>query len=464
MDAILEFFKFIQGLGVSVVMPIVILILGSALGAGFGKSLRAGLTVGIGFIGLNLVINSLLGVSLAPAVQAMVERFGLSLSVIDVGWPASAAIAMGSTVGLIIIPLGLIVNIVMLLTNTTQTVDVDIWDYWHFAFTGALVAILTDSVAFGVIAAILNMVIIMVIGDYTAPLVEESLDLPGVSLPHGFTAAYAPIAMLFNKIIDMIPGINKININMDTVQKRFGVFGEPILVGTVLGAVIGAIAYWDGGDIPASITKVATLGVSLGAVLVLIPKMAALLMEGLIPISDAASEYIQTRFKNRGKIYIGLDSAVGVGHPVTLAISFVLVPMMIFLAVIIPGNKVLPFADLAVVPWMFVLITPVVKQNGFRGIIIGIIVLACGLLIATDLAPMITQAAANVNFEMPAGASMISSICDGANPLTWIIVRLHDFGAPIGAGVVAIVAGGLAFWNRGRIKKEAALMHASENA
>lgn len=452
MDAILGFFQFIQGLGVSVVMPIVICILGCILGTGFGKSLRAGLTVGIGFIGLNLVINNLLGTNLAPAVQAMVERFGLSLSVIDVGWPAAAAIAMGSTVGLIIIPLGLVVNFLMLLTNTTQTVDVDIWDYWHFAFTGALVAILTDNVAFGIAAAVINMVIIMVLGDYTAPEVERSLNLPGVSLPHGFTAAYAPIAMLFNKIIDMIPVINKIDINMDTVQKRFGVFGEPILVGTMLGIAIGILAGYD-------VTKIMILGVSLGGVLVLIPKMAALLMEGLIPISDAASDFIQKRFKNRGKIYIGLDSAVGVGHPVTLAISFVLVPMMIFLAVVIPGNQVLPFADLAVVPWMFVLITPIVKENGFRGILIGIIVLACGLLIATDLAPMITQAAKNVNFEMPAGASMISSICDGANPLTWVIVRLHDFGA-IGTAIAAVVAGAMAIWNRSRIKKEAAMLRA----
>lgn len=463
MDGILGIFTFIQGLGVSVVMPIVICILGVVLGSGFGKSLRAGLTVGVGFIGLNLVINSLLGTSLAPAVQQMVERFGLHLSVIDVGWPAAAAIAMGSTVGLIIIPLGLVVNIVMLLTNTTQTVDVDIWDYWHFAFTGALVAILTDSMPLGVIAAVINMVIIMVLGDYTAPEVEKSLDLPGVSLPHGFTAAYAPIAMLFNWIIDKIPGLNKIDINMDTVQKKFGVFGEPILVGTVLGFIIGALAYWDSSDIAASITQIMTLGVSLGAVLVLIPKMAALLMEGLLPISDAASEFIQKRFKNRGKIYIGLDSAVGVGHPVTLAISFVLVPMMIFLAVVMPGNQVLPFADLAVVPWMFVLITPIVKENGFRGILIGIIVLAVGLLIATDLAPMITQAAINVNFEMPAGATMISSICDGANPLTWIIVRLHDFGY-IGTAITGAVAVAMAIWNRMRIKKEAALLHAETSA
>ena len=448
MEFILSIFQFIQGLGVAVVMPIVIFILGLCFKTGVGKSLRAGLTVGVGFIGLNLVINSLLGTSLSPAVQEMVTRFGLNLSTIDVGWPASAAIAMGSTVGLIIIPLGLVVNILMLMTNTTQTVDVDIWDYWHFAFTGALVAIVTDNMTLGIVAAVINMVIVMVLGDVTAPEVEKSLGLPGVSLPHGFTTAYAPIA------IDKIPGINKIDINMDEAQKRFGVFGEPILIGSVLGIVIGVLAGYD-------VTKILTLGVSLGAVLVLIPKMAALLMEGLIPISDAASEFIQKHFQNRGKIYIGLDSAVGVGHPVTMAISFILVPLLIFLAVVLPGNTVLPFADLAVIPWMFVLITPIVKENGFRGLIVGIVVLVVGLWIATDLAPFITIAAKNVNFQMPEGATLISSICDGANPLTWVLVRLHNFGY-VGTGIGAVIAIAMALWNRTRIKKEALLLHAND--
>lgn len=459
----LGFFSFIQGLGVSVMMPIVLTILGCILGAGFGKSLRAGLTVGVGFIGLGLVINSLLGTTLSPAVQEMVNRFGLSLTVVDVGWPAAAAIAMGSTVGLIIIPLGLVVNIVMLLTNTTQTVDVDIWDYWHFAFTGALVSIVTNSYVFGIIAAILNMIVIMVLGDYTAPLVEESLQMPGVSLPHGFTTAYAPIAMLFNWIFDKIPGVRDIDINTDTLQKKFGVFGEPILVGTVIGLVIGVLAYWDGGNVAASITKVLSLGVSLGAVLVLIPKMAALLMEGLLPISDAASTFVNKHFKNRGKIYIGLDSAVGVGHPVTLAISFILVPLCIFLAVILPGNKVLPFADLAVIPWMFVLITPVVHNNGFRGIFIGLIVLTVGLYIATDLSPLITTAASNVQFDM-GGAAAISSICDGANPLTWLIVRIGGIANGLGLAIIGIATLALAIWNKRRIHKEALELHTSDTA
>ena len=457
MDAILSVFSFIQGLGVSVMMPILLTILGCCFGAGFGKSLRAGLTVGIGFIGLNLVINSLLGTTLAPAASDMVARFGLSLTTVDVGWPAAAAIAMGSNVGMLIIPLGLVVNIVMLLTNTTQTVDVDIWDYWHFAFTGALVAIVTDNIMMGFAAAIINMIIIMVLGDYTAPLVEESLSMPGVSLPHGATPQLNyGTAMLFNWILDKIPGIRDIDVNTDMLQEKFGVFGEPMIIGTVIGLVIGVLAGYD-------VTGVLQLAVSLGAVLVLIPRMASLLMEGLLPVSDAASDFVEKRFSNRGKIYIGLDSAVGVGHPVTLAISFVLVPLCIFLAVLLPGNTVLPFADLAVIPWMFVLITPCVHNNGFRGIIIGIIVLAIGLYIATDLAPLITTAAANVQFDM-GGAAQISSICDGANPLTWVIVRASSFLGIAGLGITGVIAIILALWNRKRILKEAAELHEAEAA
>lgn len=446
MSYILDFFKIIQDLGPTVMMPIIICIFGIALGAEKGKSARAGLTVGVGFIGLNLVIGAL-STNLGPAVEQMIERFGISLSVIDVGWPATAAIAFASVVGMVIIPVCLVVNIIMLLTNTTQTIDVDIWDYWHFAFTGALVAVVTGSQAMGLVAAILNMVIIMVIADYTASGVEETLGLPGVSLPHGFTAAYAPIAIVINKIIDMIPGIRDIDINMEKAQKRFGVFGEPILIGTALGIIIGIVAGYKYGD-------VLKLGITMGGVLVLIPRMASLLMEGLLPISDAASEFINKRFSNRGKVYIGLDSAVGVGHPLTLSVSLILIPLTVFMAVILPGNKVLPFADLAVIPWMFVLITPVVKGNGFRALINGVVVLAGGLLIATNLAPLMTEAAINAEYTMPSAGTQISSICDGANPLTWAIVRLNDFGW-IGMGIVAVVAVALALINRRRIIKEA---------
>lgn len=458
MDAIVSIFGSIQSLGVTVVMPIVLTILGTLFGAGFGKSLKAGLTVGIGFIGLNLVINNLMGGDFAGAVTAMVERFGLSLSVMDIGWPAASAIAMGSTVGTIIIPLCLAVNVLMLLTNTTQTADVDIWNYWHFAFTGSLVAIVTNNLVIGIVAAVVNEIIVLVIADVTAPLVEESLGLPGVSIPHGFSGAVVPIAFAVDWVIDKIPGVREIDINVESLQKRFGVFGDPVMVGTVIGMVIGILGGY--GFLPGADGTPSFLvtGVSMGAVMVLIPKMAALLMEGLLPVSEAASAFIQKHFADRGKLYIGLDSAVGTGHPVTLTISLILVPLCIALAFILPGNKVMPLVDLAVIPYMFVLITPIVKQNGFRGLIVGIVILAAGLYIATDLAPYITTAAQAVNFDM-GGAAQISSICDGANPLSWVIFRIGQLMGGMGIMIPVIGALALAVWNRSRILKEAKELH-----
>jgi PTS system galactitol-specific IIC component len=45
----------------------------------------------------------------------LVKNAGLQLDVIDVGWPAAAAIAFASRVGALVIPIGLAVNIIMLL-------------------------------------------------------------------------------------------------------------------------------------------------------------------------------------------------------------------------------------------------------------------------------------------------------------------------------------------------------------
>lgn len=180
----MEFLNYLVGLGASVMMPLIITLLGLVMGAKFGKALRAGLTVGVGFIGLNLVIG-LLGGNLGPAVQQMVTNYGLSLTVIDVGWPAAAAIAFASQVGALVIPIALAVNVVMILTKTTQTVNIDVWNFWHYAFTGALVTFATNSLIFGLIVAAIQAAITLILADWTAKGVEEYNGLQGVSIPHG---------------------------------------------------------------------------------------------------------------------------------------------------------------------------------------------------------------------------------------------------------------------------------------
>ena len=90
-----------------------------------GKAFKAGLTVGIGFIGLNLVIGILTD-SLGPATKLMIQNYGLHLQTIDVGWPAASAIAYGTVLGVMAIPIGIIVNVILLGIGLTKTLDIDI--------------------------------------------------------------------------------------------------------------------------------------------------------------------------------------------------------------------------------------------------------------------------------------------------------------------------------------------------
>ena len=450
MEKIISIFQFISGLGPAVMMPIIIFILALVFRVKFSDALRAGLTIGVGFIGLNLIVG-IMGDSLGEAVQTITKVYGLNLSVMDVGWPGVSAVAFAGKAGAMIIPLCLLTNIIMLLTSTTQTMDVDIWNFWHYALVAAFVEVLTGSFWLAIFISMLNFAIVLIIADYSAPAFEKNNDMPGVSIPNAFAAAYWPIAVVLNKLIDKIPVIRDIDINLTEIQKKVGVFGEPIFIGTVLGILMGVIARYEIGDI-------LTLGITMGAVLVLIPKMAALLMDGLLPISEAASTFIEKRFSQRGKIYIGLDSAVGIGHPVTLAVSLILVPIVVFLAVIIPGNQMVPFVDLAVIPYMFVLIIPVVKSNGFRSLVIGTIVLAVGLLFSTSLADLTTQAAKIAGVAIPNGALKISSICDGSSPLLWIFVKFMQFPL-VGTFIIAAITLLLSMINRSRILREAKTLH-----
>src|SRR5690625_3289547 len=156
-----SFVDFLQGflaLGATVILPVAIFLLGLFFGQKPGRAFRSGLTIGVAFVGIFLVIGLLVD-NLGPAAQGMVERLGVSLNVIDVGWPATSSIAWASVVAAFIIPLGLFVNVIMLLTKTTKTMNVDIWNFWHYTFMAAMVYSVSGSIIQGLIAAVLFQIV-----------------------------------------------------------------------------------------------------------------------------------------------------------------------------------------------------------------------------------------------------------------------------------------------------------------
>ncbi|MEC2159707.1 galactitol-specific PTS transporter subunit IIC [Virgibacillus halodenitrificans] len=414
-----SFVDFIQGfldLGATVILPVAIFLLGLFFGQKPGKAFRSGLTIGVAFVGIFLVID-LLVLNLGPAAQGMVDRLGVELNVIDVGWPATSSIAWASVVAAFIIPLGLVVNVIMLLTKTTKTMNVDIWNFWHYTFMAAMVYAISDSIVQGLIAAVLFQIVCLKVADWTAPMMSEFYELPGVSIATGSTISYAPGIFLV-KGLQRIPGIKNWNADPETIQKRFGIFGESIFIGLFLGAAIGALAGYNVGEI-------IEIGMAMAAVMVLMPRMVKILMEGLMPVSESAREWLNKRFGDK-EIYIGLDAAVALGHPAVISTALILVPITVVLAVILPGNAVLPFGDLATIPFIVAFIVGAARGNIVHSVIVGMIMIALSLYIATDVAPMFTQMAENANFEMPEGSAKISSIDQGGNIVNWVIYKLFS--------------------------------------
>lgn len=441
MQIFYNIFNVILDAGATVMLPIIITIVGLIFGVKLGKAFRSGLMLGIGFAGINLVINMMKS-SIGPAAQAMVENFGIHLDILDVGWGSIAAVTWASPIIALLIFAILATNILMLVLKITDTLDVDIWNYHHMAIVGILVYYVTKNVFLGVSASVVMAVISFKLSDWTAPLVEDFFGIPGVSLPTMSALSSVIIAAPINWILDKIPGVDKLDFSVKDAKKYLGIFGEPMMLGLIFGCVIGALARY-------SVSEVLTLGVNMAAVMVLIPKMTSLFMEGLMPISDAAKKFCQEKFKGRN-LLIGLDAAIVVGNPDVITTSLIVIPLTILMAAVLPGNRVLPFADLAVVTFREALPVAMTKGNLFKNIIIGLFCTAAILLAGTWTSPILTALATDVGLDL--GSNLITSFAGPSLTVSYLIYTAFTTNLMISIPIMLLVIGGIWFYmsRRGR--------------
>lgn len=455
-----QVFSYIIGLGAAVMMPIIFTVLGVCIGIRFGKALKSGLLVGVGFVGLS-VVTALLTGSLGDPLKRVTEIYGLSLGIFDMGWPAAASVAYNTSVGAFIIPVCLTVNILMLFTKTTKTVNIDLWNYWHFAFIGAVIYFATDNIWWGFFAAVICYILTLIMADLTCKQFQTYYDkMEGISIPQPFCQGFVPFAVLINKMLDKIPGFDKLNIDAEGMKRKFGIMGEPLFLGVVVGCGIGALACKDGKELVDGIPSILGLGIKMGAAMELIPRITALFIEGLRPISDATRELIARKFKSNVGLNIGMSPALVIGHPTTLVVSLLLIPVTLFLSVVLPRNQFLPLASLAGMFYLFPAVLPITKGNVLKTFLIGLVALIVGLYFVTDLAPFFTQAAQDVYAKTGDAAVKIpdgfqgGSLDFASSLFSWIIFHAIYNLKVIGSIVLVALTLGLAVFNRRRIIKE----------
>ncbi|MBY4797763.1 PTS maltose transporter subunit IIABC [Collinsella sp. AGMB00827] len=392
----------IASVGPMVMMPIIILVLGLIFRVKINVLLKSALLVGIGFAGVNMVINWFV-TQVADSVTNMVMNWGIQTSIMDVGWPARAAATWAFPLAAIVVFVVLGVNALMLVTKSTKTVMVDFWSYNHFIFTGALVWYATNGNPWlSIIASAIDFIITIKIADWTTPVVEDYFELEGVNFPTSNSVIWAPLAFALNKVWDLIPGINKIDLNPRGVQKRFGFVGEPMFMGFIIGGAIGLLAR-------DSIDKILVVAMSTSATMILTPKMMQILMEGLLPFANAIKSILQRRFPGASFV-MGIDAALTVANESAITVGIIMVPITLILAAVLPGNKLLPIADIAYqAMWLAAWPVAFGKGNIFRGILSTTIITCIVLWIATALAPVHTELAIAGGFNLPDGMQFIST-------------------------------------------------------
>ncbi|WP_434351269.1 PTS galactitol transporter subunit IIC [Trichococcus flocculiformis] len=436
-SAIMSGFNWLIDAGPTVMLPVIITVIGLFFGLKLGKAFKSGLTLGIGFAGIKLLLDYMSS-NLGPASRAMVENIGINLDVLDVGWGSIAAITWSSPIIVFIVFSIFAVNIIMLLTKTTSTLDVDIWNYHHMAIVGIMVHYVTKNIWLGIGASVVMAITTFKIADWSQPLIEKFFGIPGVSLPTVSATSTLLLAWPLNWLLDRIPGINKVNITLKDVQKYLGFFGDQMILGLILGSAIGLLGGYN-------ITASLQLGVSMSAVLVIIPKMTSLFVEGLMPISEAAQDWSQRKFKNR-KLFIGLDAAVVVGNQDVITTALILIPLTIGLAFILPGNRMLPFADLAIIPFRIAFVVALTRGNFLKNIIIGLATTTAILYAGSITAPILTDLASSIGIEVAVagGALFISSF--SATSLTHSFLIFFAFVGPLFITMPIMIAVIALFW------------------
>lgn len=390
MDVLAQVFQSLLDLGAAVFLPIVLLAIGLVVGLKPGKAFSAALTLGVAFIGINLII-SFMGDTVGVAAQGFVENSGIELTALDMGWAPAIGLSWQWQYAFLMFPVQIVINLIMIATGTTDTLNVDMWNVGNKVFTAFLISTVSGNVLIGFAAAILQIVLELKNSDCTKYQIRELTGIPGVGMPHPMFLSnilFYPISRALDKVLP-----SNTNWNAAMIKGKIGVFGENHVLGFFIGTIIGLVAGQGQGSL--------LLGVQAGTALTLFPMVSKLFMTALTPISDAANAFMKRRFPNKDLV-IGLDWPILAGNPeIWVAIIFT-IPVALLCALVLPGNSTLPFGNL-----MNVCVCAAAflacKGNLLKMIIISYIWVPILCWSATAIAPMLTDLAVKSGTTVAAG-------------------------------------------------------------
>ncbi|WP_410984561.1 PTS galactitol transporter subunit IIC [Bacillus cereus] len=435
----LEFLKKIfDTFGASVFVPIVIFIIAITLKVNRKKAFYSALYAGIGLQGFTLLLNAYIPI-IMPVVQNMVKSTGVSLPVFDIGWQASSIVAYSTEVGMIFVGLALLLQVGLFLLKWTDIFQPgDLWNNYSYMVWGSMIYLVTSNLWLALACMITLNLYSLLFAELLSKRWSTYFQYPRCAIVQLHHVGSIPFAIGLNSLLTKL-GVGKVNANPEVLKKKLGLFGEPIFLGLFLGASIGILGNFHSLHTLKAWGQISTVGISTAAIMTIFPKVSGIFAQAFLPLTESAKKNINKDKNNSRDWYLGVNDAMGYGETATLTTGILLIPIMVVLALILPGNEVLPIVDLIALPYMVQGIIAITNGNIFKSILIGSIWFSLGLYMATYTAPIFTEVAQQVGVTIPTGVLLITSFGILTSPVTGLIFLAFLSKSPFWIGGILLL-------------------------
>lgn len=436
--------KFFDVFGAAIVVPVMIFIVSLFLKVSPKRAFFSALRAGVGLTGFGWVISAFTPL-VTKYIQQMVDTAGLNLPIVDIGWQTGSLTAFSSSIGLSFFVFGLLIELLLFLFGITRVfVPSNLWNNFGYMIWGTMAYAATGNFILSFAFMIFVLLYSLIMSEVVAERWSEYYRVKNATINSIHNIETLIPALVLDPLWNLI-GINKVKLNPESLKTKLGIFGEPMTLGFLLGMIIGILG---------SLKNLASLeawggilgfAMSLAAVMTIFPLITGVFASAFGPLAEAVEKNKKKESEeedglaDKKRWFIAVDDGVGFGEPATIIAGLILVPIMVLISLILPGNRALPVVDLIAIPFMIEAMIAVSKGNILKAILNGIVWFSLGLYAASALGPIYTEAVQQYGSVLPAGVVLIMSFNLLAHPLTALVFFAWISGNPLWIGVTIAV-------------------------
>jgi PTS system galactitol-specific IIC component len=454
LDTVMQALSNIFGtFGSAIFVPVIIFVICLTLRVDLNKSFFSALNAGIGLTGFGWLINSYIPI-IVPAVNAFVETTGINLPIVDIGWQATSVIAYATRAGMFFLGFGLLFQVILYLTKWTNVfIPGDLWNNYSYMFWGSMIYVVTNDILLAMACMFIQVLYNAIFIEMNSKRWSTYYGYPNCVVPALHIAPGTPFAVVGNWLLNKL-GAYKIRWRPEDIRKRIGFLGEPIVLGLILGLLIGILGHLNDIGTLAAWGNIMTIAISTAAIMAIFPRVANIFAGAFMPITEAARKRTTKGAKVGDEIYIGINDATGYGEPATLISGILLIPIMLLLCVILPGNRTLLLVDLIAIAFIIQPFVAASNGNIFKTVLLSAIWFSIGLYICTITAPLFTQVYSQFAAEPLESGIMVTSGMIANKPIAGGLIFLPILNLKwVGAGILLAIYFPVYFlWKKNKTK------------